>query len=145
MLEAALKVKSNYLAARSDYALVLIERQKYMRAREEINALLSLEPGNSYYLSLAAAACIGLGQHEAAIAVYRRLLEASPGDADLQVSLGHTLQTAGQQREAIVHTASSEQVRRPIFRDGLFQWRNYEPWLGPLTNSLGDALIRYLE
>jgi hypothetical protein len=47
--------------------------------------------------------------------------------------------------ERIVQTASSEQVRRPIFRDGLFQWRNYEPWLGPLTNSLGDALIRYRE
>ena len=44
-----------------------------------------------------------------------------------------------------VRTASSEQVRQPLFRDGLFQWRNYEPWLGPLKDSLGDALIRYRE
>jgi len=44
-----------------------------------------------------------------------------------------------------VHTASSEQVRQPIFRDGLHQWRNFEPWLGPLKDSLGDALIRYRE
>jgi tetratricopeptide (TPR) repeat protein len=44
-----------------------------------------------------------------------------------------------------VHTASSEQVRVPIFRDGLLQWRNYEPWLGPLRDALGDALIRYRE
>jgi hypothetical protein len=42
-----------------------------------------------------------------------------------------------------VPTASSEQVRQPIFRDGLLQWRNYEPWLGPLKDRLGDALIRY--
>jgi len=35
-----------------------------------------------------------------------------------------------------VRTASSEQVRRPIFRDGLEQWRNYEPWLGPLAEAL---------
>jgi tetratricopeptide (TPR) repeat protein len=42
-----------------------------------------------------------------------------------------------------IQTASSEQVRQPIFRDGLFQWRNYEPWLGPLGEALGDALIRY--
>jgi len=41
-----------------------------------------------------------------------------------------------------VHTASSEQVRQPIFREGLFQWRNYEPWLGPLKDALGDALTR---
>ena len=35
-----------------------------------------------------------------------------------------------------VRTASSEQVRRPIFREGLDQWRNYEPWLGPLSDAL---------
>jgi hypothetical protein len=42
-----------------------------------------------------------------------------------------------------VSTASSEQVRQPIFRDGLLQWRNYSPWLGPLEDALGDALNRY--
>jgi len=47
--------------------------------------------------------------------------------------------------ERNVRTASSEQVRLPIFRDGLLQWRNYEPWLGPLNHSLGDAVIRYRE
>ena len=47
--------------------------------------------------------------------------------------------------ERSVTTASSEQVRQPIFRDGLCQWRNYEPWLGPLKDKLGDAPIRYRE
>jgi len=42
-----------------------------------------------------------------------------------------------------VRTVSSEQVRRPIFRDGLDQWRNYEPWLGPLTEALGPALAAW--
>jgi hypothetical protein len=46
--------------------------------------------------------------------------------------------------ERSVRTASSEQ-RLPIFRDGLFQWRNFEPWLGPLKDSLQDALLRYRE
>ena len=41
-----------------------------------------------------------------------------------------------------VSTASSEQVRQPIFRTGLSQWRHYEPWLGPLKQALGDALTR---
>jgi tetratricopeptide (TPR) repeat protein len=45
--------------------------------------------------------------------------------------------------ERRVQTASSEQVRQPIFRDGLEQWKNYEPWLGPLRQALGDALVRY--
>jgi hypothetical protein len=47
--------------------------------------------------------------------------------------------------KAHVRTATSEQVRQPIFREGLFQWRNYEPLLGPLKDSLDDALIRYRE
>ncbi len=42
-----------------------------------------------------------------------------------------------------VRTPSSEQVRRPIFRDGLEQWRPFEPWLAPLRDALGDALVRY--
>jgi hypothetical protein len=42
-----------------------------------------------------------------------------------------------------VRTPSSEQVRRPIFREGLDQWRNFEPWLNPLKDTLGDALLRY--
>jgi tetratricopeptide (TPR) repeat protein len=40
--------------------------------------------------------------------------------------------------ERSVRTASSEQVRRPIFREGLDQWRNFEPWLGPLGDALGE-------
>ena len=39
-----------------------------------------------------------------------------------------------------VRTASSEQVRKPIFREGLEQWRNFEPWLGPLKTALGETL-----
>jgi len=34
-----------------------------------------------------------------------------------------------------VRTASSEQVRRPIGRDGLQQWKNFEPWLGPIRDA----------
>ncbi len=37
-----------------------------------------------------------------------------------------------------VQTASSEQVRRPIFRDGVDQWRDFDPFLGELRAGLGD-------
>ncbi len=42
-----------------------------------------------------------------------------------------------------VRTASSEQVRRPINRDGIDQWRHYEPWLDPLKSALGAVLDVY--
>ena len=35
------------------------------------------------------------------------------------------------ENERAVRTASSEQVRQPIYRDGVDQWRHFEPWLGP--------------
>ena len=41
-----------------------------------------------------------------------------------------------------VATASSEQVRRPIYREALDQWRHFEPWLGPLKAALGDLAPR---
>jgi tetratricopeptide (TPR) repeat protein len=39
-----------------------------------------------------------------------------------------------------VRTASSEQVRRPISRDGLEQWKPFEAWLEPLKTALGPVL-----
>jgi hypothetical protein len=40
-----------------------------------------------------------------------------------------------------VHTASSEQVRRPLFTEGLDQWRHYEAWLSPLRDELEQNLL----
>jgi cytochrome c-type biogenesis protein CcmH/NrfG len=42
-----------------------------------------------------------------------------------------------------VRTASSEQVRRPLNRDGQDQWRPYESWLRPLKDALGPVLAVY--
>jgi hypothetical protein len=42
-----------------------------------------------------------------------------------------------------VRTASSEQVRQALYREGLDQWKHFEPWLGPLKDALGDALSCY--
>ena len=44
-----------------------------------------------------------------------------------------------------IRTPSSEQVRQPVNRSGLDYWRNYEPWLAPLKDSLGDAIRRRFE
>lgn len=81
--------------------------------------------------------------------IYEDLVE------DLQGSVGRVLEFCGlkfepacvafHNTERSVRTPSSEQVRQPIFRAGLDQWRNYEPWLAQLKHDLGDALGRYRE
>ena len=47
------------------------------------------------------------------------------------------------ENERAVRTASSEQVRQPIYRQGMDQWRHYEPWLEPLKSALGPVLEAY--
>ena len=45
--------------------------------------------------------------------------------------------------ERAVRTASSEQVRRPIYREAIEEWKPYEPNLGPLKAALGEVLEAY--
>jgi hypothetical protein len=45
--------------------------------------------------------------------------------------------------ERSVRTPSSEQVRRPISREAVDHWRNYESWLEPLFESLGSVFTSY--
>ena len=69
---------------------------------------------------------------------------------DLEGSVRRMLQFLGLQFEPAclefhrtrrtVRTMSAEQVRRPISRSGLEQWRHYEPWLGPLKRALAPVL-----
>ncbi len=47
------------------------------------------------------------------------------------------------ERETSVRTPSSEQVRQPIYRSALEEWRNFEPWLGEAKLVLREELARY--
>jgi len=42
--------------------------------------------------------------------------------------------------ERSVRTASSEQVRQPLYTGAVEQWRNYDPWLEPLVKVLEPKL-----
>jgi tetratricopeptide (TPR) repeat protein len=66
----------------------------------------------------------------------RRLLDYCGLDFEPGVLKFHENQRA-------VRTASSEQVRKPIFREGLDQWRHYEPYLDALKRALGEVLDQY--
>ena len=44
------------------------------------------------------------------------------------------------QTERAVRTASSEQVRQPIFKSGVDQWEHFSAYLDPLRNILGPEL-----
>jgi tetratricopeptide (TPR) repeat protein len=127
LLEAAQKLAPNHRAARLDYVRTLIDRQKYLQAHDVINTLLSLDPGNKDYLSLSAAASVGLGRHEPAIVLYRRLLVASPGSCDLHLALGHCLKSVGRQKEAI-DSYQTAAALRPSFGDAYWSLANLKTY-----------------
>ena len=127
LFEAALRLAPDYRAARLDYARVLIDLQKYPEAQKEIDTLLRLDPGNKDYLSLSAAAYAGLGNHEAAIALYRQLLTASPGSPELHVSLGHCFKSVGRQKEA-TESYRAAAAARPGFGDAYWSLANLKTY-----------------
>ncbi|MFO1018754.1 MAG: sulfotransferase [Hyphomonadaceae bacterium] len=47
------------------------------------------------------------------------------------------------ENQRAVRTPSSEQVRKPIFKGGVDNWRPFEPWLAPLKDALGPVLDYY--
>jgi len=111
LLESVLELAPDYHAARHDYALVLVARHKYLRAREELEKLLRLEPKNRQYLLLYANACVGLGEHDRALPLYRKFLLDTPQAPDLHLSVAHCLKTLGRQVEAIEAYRASAAAR----------------------------------
>lgn len=108
-LHEALALRPGYRAAQLDLVRVLIERQKYGPARDRIEAALQLDADNAEATSLLATCLAGLGENDAAVAIYRRLLAQRPQWHHLHLLLGHSLQALGRQAEAIdsFHAATS--------------------------------------
>ncbi|MCB5425182.1 sulfotransferase [Altererythrobacter sp. CC-YST694] len=105
LLKSATERAPDYHEARFDYAMVLLQQQKHLQARQQAEWLLRHVPGNRDYLKQYAAACVGLGDHEAVIDLYARLLADGPASgpeaADLHLWRANALKVAGRQNEAI--------------------------------------------
>jgi tetratricopeptide (TPR) repeat protein len=131
LLEAVLKLAPEYRAARADYARVLLKRQKHLDARNELQQLLNLEPANRELLKDYAAACVGLGDYEPIIELYRRLLgEAQPEsseNAELHLWIGHSLKTVGEQPDAIGEYRAALALR-PAFGDAWWSLANLKTY-----------------
>jgi tetratricopeptide (TPR) repeat protein len=127
LLEAVMQLAPDYKAARFEYARVLFDRQKHLRAREELETLLKLEPENRQYLTLYATTCIGLGEHEKALTLYRKLLVESPRAADVHLSVAHALKTLGRQDESI-EAYRAAAAARPNYGDAYWSLANLKTY-----------------
>jgi tetratricopeptide (TPR) repeat protein len=127
LLAAVLRRVSDYVAARHDYACVLLERHKHAEARKQLETLLSRDPDSRVYRTLYASTTVGLGRHEEAIALYRGLIAETPAGAselaELHLSVAHALKTLGRAEEAI-EAYRAAIAARPDFGDAYWSLAN---------------------
>jgi tetratricopeptide (TPR) repeat protein len=127
LLEEALARSPGYDAARSDYARVLLHRQKYAQACGQLSLLIEQEPDNPDYRTLLATARAGCGNHETAILDYQTLLDPAPEYAHLHLLLGHSLKAVGRRPEAIASYQAALQAR-PRFGDAYWSLANLKTY-----------------
>ncbi len=121
-------------------------KQHFARGQEFTNDLVELGQYYRDYTDLIAAfaiACPGQVQR----VVYEQLVTETESTVRAMLDrLGLPFDVACLQfwaNKRVVRTPSSEQVRQPMFTTGLAQWRNFEPWLGPLREALGGIEQTY--
>jgi tetratricopeptide (TPR) repeat protein len=132
LLAAVLERDPGYVAARHDYATVLLERHKYQQALAELDTLLGTDPANRQFRMLRAAALVGVGDQTQAITLYQELLrDATPGSpnaADLHLSIAHSLKTLGRRTDAIDEYRAAARERAD-FGDAYWSLANLKTYL----------------
>ena len=140
LLRAALERAPDYDAARLDLAVLLLQQQTYLQARQEAEHLLGRDPDNREYLKQYGAACIGLGDHEPVVALYERLLAGRPSSAtevaDLRLWRANALKITGRQQDAIADYRASL-AARPDYGVAWFSLANLKTY-----RFTGDDITR---
>jgi tetratricopeptide (TPR) repeat protein len=133
LLEAVLALAPDYRAARYDYAIALLRRHKHVESLAELEKLLELEPNNRAYRTTYATAKVGLGDHAAALRLYRELIADAPQATDtseLHLSVAHSLKALGRQQEAIESYRAAAAARRN-FGDAYWSLANLKTYRFP--------------
>lgn len=130
LLKSVLERAPDYHAARLDYAMVLLQQQKYLRARREAERLLAHDPDNRDYLKQYGASCVALGDHEPVIDLYAKLLDprcSGTEVADLRLWRANALKITGRQQEAIADYRASL-AARPDYAVAWFSLANLKTY-----------------
>jgi tetratricopeptide (TPR) repeat protein len=132
LLESVLILAPDYHAARYDYALALLGRHKHVRAMEELDRLLKIDPENRAYRTTRATAGVGIGDCGHALQIYRELLTGTPRAAELYLSIAHAQKTLGLQQDAI-ESYRTAAACRPAYGDAYWSLANLKTYRFPDT------------
>lgn len=115
LLRGLLARAPDFLEARLDLAMVLLQQQKHLQARQEAELLLAKDPANRDYLKQYGAACLGLGDHEQVIDLFAALLDSAPQSplevAELRLWRANALKVTGRRTEAVADYHAALEAR----------------------------------
>ena len=127
LLESCLVLEPENTNAHYDYVNLLHRRQKFAEALEQARALRGKAPEKPQFEILFANQSLAVGEFDEALAIYRKQLEAMPGNATLHLSIGHALKTVGNQPDAIEAYRQAYRVR-PDFGDAYWSLANLKTY-----------------
>lgn len=111
LIETVLALEPGHIGATRDYGNLLLRMQKFAKAHEVLEELCGKYPENQEYLALLANAKSGVGEHQRAIRLYKKLLANAPNQEMLSVMCGHAEKTIGKTDEAIKSYQDAYKIR----------------------------------
>jgi tetratricopeptide (TPR) repeat protein len=127
LYERLLQLAPDYHLARYEYAQVLLDRHRHVKALAELEKLLAVDPGNRSYRTAYATAHVGLGDTAGAAERYRELLAETPQAPELHLSLAHALKTLGHREQAIASYRTAATLR-PGYGDAYWSLANLKTY-----------------
>ena len=110
LLARCLELAPDFHLARNNYAQLLFKTFRYREALAEIDKAIAAEPNRASHRLLKASILARIGEAEAAIDIYQRVLERYPAQPRTRMSLGHALKTLGRQADAIAAYRSAAKL-----------------------------------
>jgi len=132
LLQKVLALAADYQAARYEYAVALLARQKHARALEEMEKLLKTDPNNRVYRTAHATICAGMGDFHQALPRYREVLAETPNDAELNLAVAYALKTMGEP-EAAVEAYRAAAAARPHYGEAFWSLANLKTYRFTVT------------
>ena len=110
LLARCLELAPDFHLARNNYAKLLFKTFRYREALAEVDKAIAAEPNRASHRLLKASILARIGEAEAAIDIYKRVLERYPAQPRTHMSMGHALKTLGRQADAIAAYQSAAKL-----------------------------------